>query len=366
MMQQKWLTVLMVAGLVGVMVQGCKKDKDGDDDGEGGAGGAVTTTGGRTGGTTSTGGRTGGTGGRTGGTGGRTGGTGTGGAVGGAETGGDAGATATGGRTGGTGGVTTTGGAAPTGGTAGEPAVGGAGGEPPTGGTAGAPVAGQPSTGGEGGVPATGGTAGAGGEGGNPAVEAACFNALVAPFTADNEFGAVWYQYSTPVDLSDATITFRVRVEPSDSTAQIQLYATNPEALSYANLFGGNVDVDGFGSWADLTLPIGDNDCTLGGGGAGGGGGAAPVCPNGFDNTQVEWIGLQVVPGATPVSTTVYIDSVTFSDGTESLELNDATATFSVNANLGANPVAGAEVTTGCEDDAPPAGGGAGGEGGSS
>jgi|GEM_PF-6989324 len=225
--------------------------------------------------------------------------------VGGASSGGSGGAAVSGGANSGGSGGGVTGGAATSGGTA---SGGGASGGAASGGgpiiAGGAPNGGTPSVGGD----LTGGMGGdemggQGGEGGAPPEEecGGCAK-LFVPFTAANTAQFFYLGFASPVDFSDTVVTVRLKGESTSSDMHVQVMVNNG-APNYTSAQPGWVSLSGLTEFGNVTFDV----STV----------PAPVLPTDFDPAQVVLLNIQVVAGASATAgdTTVWVDSITFSDG---------------------------------------------------
>lgn len=212
--------------------------------------------------------------------------------------------------------------------------AGGAGGVAGSGGGAGT---GGAAGGGAGGTGGTGGAAGTGGTGSVPVTCTGCVE-ITLPVTAADQaltppLNSAFYQFTFPapgVDLSNATVTWRVQVLTPSATFYLQTASQNGASNNYAGSYVNYTTLTETsfpaGQWVDVV----QNLAALGGGagdagvgdageepsdaGAGDAGDAAPPPATGvFDKSRVESVSLQVgvvAPNAGTV--TIVIDSVTF------------------------------------------------------
>lgn len=228
----------------------------------------------------------------------------------------DGGASSGGGPT--TGGGTSTGGAAPSGGSA---AVGGMGGVP------------------SGGAASDGGSAGEigyGGEGGAPPEDCGGCLKLFAPLTTAST-GTDFIVYTGGVDLTDAVVTFRIKVESEGSGGFYQFLASNDGDLDYASYYSGWQSLSGASSGfieAVFDLSALSDPATT------------------FDNkdfykSDVNAFGIQITGGNSADEalgdTTMYVDSITFSDDSVA-EFDFATSTSGFQVNAYNSPIAGSTV----------------------
>ncbi|HTQ05278.1 MAG TPA: carbohydrate binding domain-containing protein [Polyangiaceae bacterium] len=253
--------------------------------------------------------------------------------------GGAAGASGHGGGAGGTGGSA---GASATGGGAGTNATGGAG--LGAGGSAG--ISGSAGVG-TGGTVAQGGTAGTttgmggapmGGMGGMPSY---CYESLYVPLAMENDQADFEIDYgdSTPVNLSATTLSVRLRAETTGNAGGLQVYVKDGSAQNYAVAYLGWNNLTDLSSFTTLTYDL--SQATGG---------------TGFDPTVIRYVGINVTAGstfdgATWAPATVYVDSITFSDGaTPNLDFNDGVVKLNVNQYN--SPVTGATASAAiCQDE---------------
>lgn len=237
---------------------------------------------------------------------------------------------------GGTGG--TTGGSGNTGGTTGGNGNTGGATTGGNGNTGGATTGGNGNTGGDGGL---GGEGGEGGMGTGPSG----FAVLFVPLTTENtgtdfqiNFGA-----GTELDLSDTVVTFRMRIESDGNAGGIQVYATNGEDWGYASNYQSWTNFGDAEDFVDVTLDLASLADNPGGGMAGASGWDT------FDKSAVQWLGVNVYAGdtfsgATWGDTTIYLDSITFSDGAADDITFDADLE-GMAVNIYNSPIAGATAT---------------------
>jgi hypothetical protein len=231
-----------------------------------------------------------------------------------------------------TGGTVTTGGTTSTGG-----------GAPATGGTPG-------STGGtgttDGGSSGMGGTAATGGTG-SATVSCPGCAALYVPLAAAST-GTDFekdYGLATPANLSNAIITVRLQVVTAGNAGGLQLFAKNQ--LGAGTTDDPNAWPAQYGGWTNFTAATAFVEVTLDLSTVA----AAPVPNTGkaFDKSLVRWIGINVSAGdawtgANWQPVTIYVDSITFSDGaTPNLTFDTTVEGFVVNTYN--NAVAGSTVT---------------------
>jgi len=235
----------------------------------------------------------------------------------------------TGGSGGSSGSGTMTGGASP--------GTGGSG----VGGTAGAATGGSSTQGGMGGMSA-------GGTGGAPSY---CYESLYAPIAMPNDQADFEIDYgdATPIDLSATTLSVRLRAETTGNGGGVQVYVKNGAAQNYAAAYLGWNNLTDLSSFTVITKAVAD----LTGG-------------TGFDPTKIRYVGVNInagdtFDGANFQPATVYVDSITFSDGASAdLDFNDGVARLALNSFN--SPVAGATASAAvCQDET-----GSGGMGGNS
>jgi len=210
------------------------------------------------------------------------------------------------------------------------------------------------------------------------------------------DFGA-----DTPVDLSATTVTVRLRAETEGNAGGLQVYVKTGDPY-YAYQYAEWANLVDLSDWTEISIdlaavaactttevPAEGGAANAGGapvaggaggaanaggavsaGGAGDAGGAGTVtvteCPDNFDKSAVRYVGVAVNAGADweegdPVwaDTTVFVDSITFSDGaTADLDFVEDAGGFAVNEY--SEPIEGSTVThVACDE--PPGTGGAGG-----
>ncbi len=212
------------------------------------------------------------------------------------------------------------------------PPAGGAGG---MGGTGGSMTAG--SGGATGGTMMTGGSGGMGGMGVAPCT--GCVE-LSVPYDAANEGSIFHFVFAAPVDLSTATMTWRVQVPTANGDQFLQLISQNGMELNYSGVYTSyaNLTAAAFpaGQWVDVSLDF--NRIPLLPGDAGAPDAAAPVAdaggadasvgdagagealepldnPGNFDKTVAATVGIQLGAAASataPGTVEVLVDSVTF------------------------------------------------------
>ncbi|WP_437735660.1 hypothetical protein [Sorangium sp. So ce1335] len=120
---------------------------------------------------------------------------------------------------------------------------------------------------------------------------------LSIPFTTAGQLTQYFIEFAEPVDLTGATVTFRVR-NYAGTGGNVEPFVQNGAELTWANIgFTRNpiADLDG---WTDLTIDVDT---------------AAAASPN-FDRTVVKFIGVQVTAGETGPwtnPTVIHVDSIT-------------------------------------------------------
>jgi hypothetical protein len=233
-----------------------------------------------------------------------------------------------------TGGSVATGGTggsfAGTGGTGGSVSTTGGSGGLATGGTAGGGTSGGTSLGGMAGNVAS---AGAGGTGGAPSY---CYEALYAPIAMENDQVdfEVDYGDAGAVDLSATTLSVRLRAETAGNAGGVQVYVKNGTAQNFAAAYLGWNNLTDLTNFTTLTYDL----STATGG-------------TGFDINAIRYVGINVnagstFDGASFQPATIYVDSITFSDGASAdLNFNDGVNLLAVNKYN--NPVAGSAVSAG-------------------
>jgi hypothetical protein len=241
-----------------------------------------------------------------------------------------------------TGGSGVTGGSGATGGTGGSFAgTTGSGGSVTSGGSGGVATGGTAGAGASSGATALGGMAGSvalGGAGGAPSY---CYESLYAPIAMENDQVdfEVDYGDAATVDLSATTLSVRLRAETAGNAGGLQVYVKNGSAQNYAVAYFGWNDLTALNTFTTLTY-----DVSTASGSAG------------FDPTAIRYVGVNVNAGSTwdganfqPA--TIYVDSITFSDGASAdLNFNDGVKVLGVNQYN--SPVAGSAVSAGiCQDE---------------
>jgi hypothetical protein len=243
----------------------------------------------------------------------------------------------TGGSSDATGGTSTMGGTAATAGTATNGGTTSTGGAAPANGGAPGSTGGTVTT--DGGTTATGGT--------GATVSCPGCAALYVPLAAAST-GADFekdYTLATPANLSNSIITVHLQVVTAGNAGGLQLYAKNQlgagttdDPSAWPSQYGGWANFTAATTFVDVILDL----STVA---------AAPV-PNTdkvFDKSLVRWIGINVTAGdawsgANWQPVTVYVDSITFSDGaTPDLTFDTTVEGFAVNTYN--SPVTGSTVT---------------------
>ncbi|MGK4008970.1 hypothetical protein WMF31_40575 [Sorangium sp. So ce1036] len=144
----------------------------------------------------------------------------------------------------------------------------------------------------------SGGGAGEGGGGSvDPSEQCPGCARLSVPLTSAAQATQFFIEFDEPVDLTGATVTFRVKAHTGTSGG-VQPFVQNGADLFWANIGYSWNPVADLGAWADLTLDV---DAL------------APASPS-FNRTVVKLIGLQVAAGATGPwtnPTVIYVDSIT-------------------------------------------------------
>lgn len=203
----------------------------------------------------------------------------------------------------------------------------------------------QGGTAGTGGGSGTGGTSGGGGTGGGGST-AACTGCveLTVPFTAAGQRATFQINYPAPgVDLSNATVTWRVQTTTPNAGLYVKPQAQNGMALGYAGYYdppAQALSAAAFpaGQWVDVTFDFADvpavpaGDAGTDGGIDAGDAGAPPAA--GFDKSRVEAVQLQVGSTAAGTGTaTVLVDSLTITNapGVASPTFNAGAEGFALN-----------------------------------
>ena len=194
---------------------------------------------------------------------------------------------------------------------------------------------------GNGGGGAGGGGGGAGGSGGagggtSTGVDCTTCMELVFPVMATGMAQNIQFQFAitapaAALDLSDATITYRIQVAADDTNAafnlQTYVFNTPPEAPgyafnNYANFLALTPANFTAGQWRDVVHNIGALPAAAPAGDAGAadaGGDAGPPLLAAFDKSVVRTVGLQLEVAATLTTADtvrVYVDSITFAGAT--------------------------------------------------
>jgi hypothetical protein len=246
---------------------------------------------------------------------------------GGAETGGTLNTAGT--SAGGTSGATSAGGtsgATAGGGTAGTTGAGGTSGGTGAGGTSGTGGGGT-NAGGTAGVSGGGASAGTAGTAGSGSPPCGGCAVLSAPVTAANSAQAVqlWY-FGTPVDLTGAKLTIRVR-SPGAQSGGFQVYAEDT---------GGHAD---YSFWKNLNSLSTFTDVVY----------TIPAASPSYDPSKINAITFQIAAGATgpwAAPTVLEIDSITVTEGTGTLPGPYTFDTKVDPLHLGTyNPITGSTLT---------------------
>ncbi|WP_437637487.1 hypothetical protein [Sorangium sp. So ce854] len=141
------------------------------------------------------------------------------------------------------------------------------------------------------------GTTGSGGGTVDPGERCPGCARLSIPFTSAGQLTQYFIEFAEPVDLTGATVTFRVR-NHAGTNGYVEPFVQNGGELTWANIGFTRNPVADLGEWTELTIDV---DAS------------APASPN-FDSTVVKFIGVQVTAGdAGPWTnpTVIHVDSIT-------------------------------------------------------
>jgi hypothetical protein len=164
------------------------------------------------------------------------------------------------------------------------------------------------------------------------------------PLTAQSDQAHFIIEFSSEIDLSAATVTYRAFVQAA-SGGVIQGYVQegpdSDPARNYAQLWTGWLDLSGISGWQDIVFDVGAASTT-------------------FDKTGVARIGIEIAGGNSSAwtdPTVVYVDSIAISgsnpavgpftfDGASSISTSTTGAAANVLWLNGYDPyVAGSQVT---------------------
>ncbi|WP_437591608.1 hypothetical protein [Sorangium sp. So ce1000] len=228
---------------------------------------------------------------------------------------------------------------------------GGAGGEGEVGGAGG----GNGGAGGEGGAAEGGGGGGGGAPDIGPGPEESCSGCarLAVPFTAADTGTLFQFDFSPVVDLTGATVTFRVKAQ-SATGGGVQTYVQNGSAQGWVGVPWAWTAFSTLKDWTELTIDV-DKAAAA----------AAAADPNTkFDKAKVQRIGIKVGAGDTGPwanPTIVYVDSITVTKSSRSSGDGGAGGATGEGGAGGATGEGGAGGTAGASSE-----GGAGGTAGAS
>jgi hypothetical protein len=185
-------------------------------------------------------------------------------------------------------------------------------------------------------LPGGAGPGGQGGEVGTGGAQATAYCSgcleLFVPLAAEKTGTDFETDYGTGlVDVTGDTITARVHVVTNGNAGGIQVYAKNGEAQGYAGAYGPwNNLGDAKNGFVDISI-------------------SPESVTDGFDATQVRWIGVTIQAGdswdgAVWDDTTVYLDSISFANGSApDITFGASAEGFKIN-NYN-NPLVGSELT---------------------
>jgi hypothetical protein len=207
-----------------------------------------------------------------------------------------------------------------------------------TGGSPAAETGGSPAAATGGATASVGGSPGTGGATSN----VACPGCLVlyVPLSLQNtgtdveiDFGATTYK-----DMSTAVVTAHVLVQTASNAGGVRLYAKNDTNVAYASLYSTWQNLTAVTGWQDLTLDLSAVAAV-----------PTPNTANAFDKSQVRWLGINVAAGATFTgavfgNTTVYVDTITISNGVVP-DFTFATTVQGFAINIYNTPITGSTVT---------------------
>lgn len=215
------------------------------------------------------------------------------------------------------------------------------GGDTSTGGKA--PSGGSPGSGGMGGV-SSGGTAsdggsagemGFGGEGGAPPEPWVCGGCLklFVPLRTSGTGTNFQVGLSADTDMTDEVISYEIKVESEGSGGFYQFYATNP--VNYASYYSGWTPISTASDFIEATFDLSSLTDPI------------EFFGQDFYKSKVRWFGIDITGGNsadnTLGDTTMYVDSITFADGTvEDFDFATSVSGFSI--NTGNSPLAGSTV----------------------
>jgi hypothetical protein len=182
-----------------------------------------------------------------------------------------------------------------------------------------------------------GGQGGDAGTGGSATVEPACTGCLqiFVPLAAAGDKADAETDYGTNLfDITGETITARVYVETTGNAGGIQVYAKDGGAQSYAGSYGAWTNLGSATSgFVDVVLDT-----------------ANPSFQNdGFDPTAIRYIGVTIQAGnswdgAVWAETTIYVDSISFTNGSAAdITFDASNEGFRINPYT--QPVDGSTVT---------------------
>ncbi len=186
-------------------------------------------------------------------------------------------------------------------------------------------------TGGTGGMGGMGGAMATGGMGGMAPV-APCSGCveLFVPLTAADEGTVFEIDLGSEVDMSGTEVAFNVQVITDGNAGGLQQV---PKNADYTSVYTGWTNfTDAEGSFIDVSVDVGAQDGD-----------------GGFDASAVQFVGLEVSAGedwdgAMWGDTYVYVDSITFSDGSTA-DLDFSSDAGGMYVNEGASFVEGSTVT---------------------
>ncbi|WP_437289478.1 hypothetical protein [Sorangium sp. So ce406] len=199
-------------------------------------------------------------------------------------------------------------------------------------------------TSGTGSSTSTGSGSGSGGGTVDPGEQCPGCARLSIPFTSAGQLTQYFIEFAQPVDLTGATVTFRVK-NHAGTNGNVEPFVQNGGELMWANIGFTRNPVADLDEWTDLTIDV---DAL------------APTSAN-FNRTVVKFVGVQVTAGDVGPwtnPTVVYVDSITVTRPAGASAARNAGGT---NGNFGAGGAGGAGGTSG--EGGASGTGGAGGEG---
>ncbi|WP_437624858.1 hypothetical protein [Sorangium sp. So ce1151] len=143
----------------------------------------------------------------------------------------------------------------------------------------------------------TGSATGTGGGTVDPGEQCSGCARLSVPLTGRGQATQFFIGFDQAIDLTGATVTFRVKAH-AGASGGLQPYVQNGDELFYAYIGYTWNPVADLGEWTELTIDVD----------------AAAAASAGFNRTLVEMIGLQVTAGDTGPwtnPTVIYVDSIT-------------------------------------------------------